>query len=326
MIRIIFLFVIGSCCISWSALGGEIKIYQGIKTAAPPKIDGVLEDPCWGKAKSVDHFFSNQRKDAPITTGQTFFSVLYDETNLYVGIECEELINIGQLVAAPTRSGPEIKEDDCVEIFIDSNYDKSAYFHFMINCIGATFAERRAGNLEKPLDAVRAARTHIGEKSWSVEVAIPFSALETTPGKSGLFGLNVCRRHYAGGKRESTTWASLSGEFNQPGKFGILLLENYMSSFKQKILLPRQERYQKERKEILNVISRAEGGALSAKLTEEFNKMDRSIKESMELILKKEMASAEEIKSFGEKTDMLLDELYDLKMKCYANLDQGLWI
>lgn len=313
------------CWFSMPAMGEEVRVCEAVKLTTPLKLDGNLDEPCWREAKIADRFFSSEGVGKSVSGGQTSFSILYDEKRLYVGIKCDVLPDAKQLKATHLKRDLEVLLDDCVEIFIDSVYDKKTYFHFAVNSAGTTFEERRAGVGAKDWAVEWEAGTRVDEKSWSAEIAIPFSAVETPVATGGIFGLNVCRRHYAGDKKEFTTWSPLRGEFNQPGKFGVLLWGDYKAAFDRKALSPRKVKWEKEKKEMLEILAGTTDEAAVAELTKKIDGEDKRFRESVDLIARKDPLGADGIKSFLEQTDAFFRAIDDLKAQCYA-LPKVPWI
>lgn len=63
----------------------------------------------------------------------------------------------------------------------------------------------------------------MGEKEWTLEMAIPFSALKVKPREGDAWGFNICREHWAHGRKEISAWSLTRGGFHNPRAFGHLI-------------------------------------------------------------------------------------------------------
>jgi hypothetical protein len=108
----------------------EIASYSAYHISAPITVDGKLEESVWKKAPSSPRF-----KD--IISGQpawhdTRATLLWDETNLYVGFRIEEPF----VHAKFTTNNSPIYYDNDVEVFIAG---RDAYYEFEINAFNTTY-------------------------------------------------------------------------------------------------------------------------------------------------------------------------------------------
>lgn len=216
------------------AAPGPTKLYVARGTDQPPKLDGVLDDPCW--------------KAAPVLTGLTVEGKLADvqmeakfafaENILYAGFKCDEP-NMAGLAAAATAHDGTVWYDDCVELWLDINYSRGRSYHLLFNPIGTVLdlrewdeevgdpAARRAGSRKVVHHQVEkwnsgcTAKTARGKDFWTVEVAIPVGPMGSDAIIRGSqWGLNVARARRSGGTFELSTW---TGVFVSPiYRFGTL--------------------------------------------------------------------------------------------------------
>ena len=61
------------------------------RTAQPPVIDGRLDDPAWAAATPSDAFVQHFPDEGAPSSERTSMRVLYDDKNLYVGVDAEQL-------------------------------------------------------------------------------------------------------------------------------------------------------------------------------------------------------------------------------------------
>ena len=196
------------------------KAIYAVKVSTPPLIDGLLTDPVWKKADKVTGFVDSF-KNIPVSQ-QTIACLIYDKNNLYIAFNCLES-NISSLVAKANTHDVNVWNDDCIEVFLDTNRDYSTYFQLIANVIG-TQRDGRGKNkaIWNPKWKVAAA---IGDTHWNVEIAIPFKELDvSTPEPGQVWGLNLNRARRAG-EREISGWTFMDKNHHQPERFGYLIFK-----------------------------------------------------------------------------------------------------
>ena len=191
--------------------GTPVAAATRIDVAARPLLDGKLDDACWQTGS-----WQGDMKVLGATTPasqQTRFCILFDQDNLYIGVECAE----PEMDKLKEVRGGGIYRGECIELFLDTNRDGQTYTHPMTNTLGICEGKRDGREL------VWRARAHKGKGRWTSEMAVPFSSLVIGADVGSTWRFNLCRQRYAG-KRELSTWAPLSpqGGFHQPTLFGEL--------------------------------------------------------------------------------------------------------
>lgn len=166
------------------------KHYVCKRTQYPAKIDGRLDKPFWEHAEWTDEFVDIEGDVQPLPHKWTRVKMLWDDEYLYFGAEMEE----DQIWAYQTERDSVIFYDNDFEIFIDPDGDTHNYYEFEINALNTIWdlllpKPYRDGG--PPINSwdIRGIQTavHInGEvnnpnannKGWSVEVAMPWTALK----------------------------------------------------------------------------------------------------------------------------------------------------
>ena len=113
--------------------------------------------------------------------------------------------------------------DNSVEYFIDINRDYHSYYQFIVNSIGTQYDKKCycKGNCTANWNCKWLVGTRVGAKSWSCEIAIPFSSLEVPSAKHGqVWGMNFCRNSHALTK-EHSAWSGKA--FHNPESLGYLI-------------------------------------------------------------------------------------------------------
>jgi hypothetical protein len=163
-------------------------------TPAPPTIDGRLTDAAWQAAQWTDDFVDIEGDLRPRPLYQTRAKLLWDDVNLYIGAELADPHVWGTL----TEHDAIVFHDPDFEIFIDPDGDRAAYYEIEVNALNTIFdlflvrtyidggpalhgwdckglhsAVHVDGTLNDPRDF---------DRGWSVEFAIPWSALAEAAG------------------------------------------------------------------------------------------------------------------------------------------------
>ncbi|HUT26268.1 MAG TPA: carbohydrate-binding family 9-like protein [Sumerlaeia bacterium] len=172
---------------------------------------------------------------------QTRATVLYDDANLYVAVECEET-SVGSIVALAQKHGDSsIFSDDDVEVFISPKGGGEIYYHFAANSRGARY--EATGNDWSPASTWGRRKeswsvdAKVGEDNWTLLFTIPFAVFEEVPSEGSVWRINVCRQRRAGGKTDLTAWSPVQSSFHQPEKFGLLMFgDSYAAGLEKSVL------------------------------------------------------------------------------------------
>ena len=192
----------------------EPRTMTALKIQFPPKIDGRLDDDCWKLAEPTTEFIQLFPDDGTPATEQTIIKVLYDNENLYFGIECldSQPKNIDARLV-PRDSDP--YPGDLIGIVLDTFHDHQNAYCFWTNPRGIQMDFRSYndfaqgwGGRDFSWDGVWRSAAQIKDTGWTVEVAIPFSTLRFPRKKEQIWGVNVQR--YQKSKGEHSHWAPIT--------------------------------------------------------------------------------------------------------------------
>jgi hypothetical protein len=176
------------------------------------KIDGLLNEPAWEKAPTLDfHIPVTHATPQSLSYGK----VLWDDRYLYVGIKALDKDIWGYHTE---RDSPTCNED-VLEVFLKPREDQGAYYNFEINPLGTVYdaynVKRGAGgpddhrwyqwNCEGLLVGIEIKGTLNKwddiDEYWCLEVAIPFAGLPSLEGnvpKPGdTWGFHLARYDYS---------------------------------------------------------------------------------------------------------------------------------
>lgn len=171
------------------ASNGEKK-YNAHYVNKPPVIDGKLNDKQWEKSSWENQFEDIEGANKTKPYYATQFNIVWDSNYLYVAAYLQE----PDIWATKKNRDDIIYHDHDFELFLDPNNDGENYFEFEINALGTLMdllmskPYKKGGTYNLKWDAAGIKYAVFVEgtinnntdkdKGWSVEMAIPFSALK----------------------------------------------------------------------------------------------------------------------------------------------------
>lgn len=171
--------------------------YSPVRTDAPPRIDGVLDDPIWRDAPIDARFFSEESKPyGQPSTVPTAVQVAYDREHLYVAFRCQ----YGEDPAADAVPlGAETDLIEYVGVYLDARHDHWSAKTFTLSPRGyrADFEAWQNGN-ERNLHwtGIWDGASHRFAGGWTAEFAIPWGTIGIRPDHDDFeIGLNF-RRYF----------------------------------------------------------------------------------------------------------------------------------
>ena len=157
-----------------------------------PKIDGVLDDEIWSLGEWQGDFTQQQPVGGAPGSENTYVKVLYDQSNLFVAIICQD-------------SEPDLIRDifdrrdalngDMTGIALDSYYDKRTAFEFNLSAAGQKMDLKHLGDYQWDFNwnAVWDGATSKSDSGWVAEMKIPFSQIRYTNQEEHVWGMHVWR-------------------------------------------------------------------------------------------------------------------------------------
>jgi hypothetical protein len=187
-----------------SGLAAEVR---AVRVAQGPKIDGLLADPVWREAAPFSGFRMIEPQAGQDPTEKTELRVLYDESNLYIGVVCFDS-EPGRIAAnslahdggASQVMGygsyghmPQSSSDDVIRVLLDPFQNRRTAYFFSVNPRGAQSEGLITGGQSSlNWDGTWDARARIIGDGWSAEFVIPFKTISFKPGLT-TWGINVER-------------------------------------------------------------------------------------------------------------------------------------
>ena len=174
---------------------------SAVTVAAPPVVDGALDDPCWQQATHIDGFWREQ-VDAP-ELERTEAWLCRDSTAVYVAFRCHDS-RPSEIRAGQRKRQGDIHLDDSVGILLDVEDKGTSFYEFSVTPAGTQNDAVPGGTSEKIEwrgDWQAAARRD--ERGWTAEMAIPFSVLRYPEGQQ-RFRFLLTRR--LARERDQSAW------------------------------------------------------------------------------------------------------------------------
>ncbi|MBT7163856.1 MAG: hypothetical protein HN904_13830 [Victivallales bacterium] len=196
------------------------------KIAKAPVLDGLLDEPAWGKAVQLGAFRPvawTPEKPDPGKQQPAACRVMMTEDALYVAAEMRHVgtaLKLHEHVGKPDANI--FFNSDTLELFLSTNAGAKGYVHLAVDHTNSRFDERRPDGGPNWNGKWETA-VHKGNDIWTVEVRIPFSTLGATPKAGTVWRANVCRAF--GQKGELSCWSPIYGKFHNPPFFGRLTFD-----------------------------------------------------------------------------------------------------
>jgi len=189
-----------------AASAGLAVELRAVRVPEGPRIDGGLSDPVWQSAVPYSDFRMVEPRPNDTPTERTELRILYDDSNLYLGILCYDSepgrISANSMAHDGSGGGQEMmfhhgasqgESDDLVRVLIDPFQDKRTAYIFFVNPIsGRGEGLAYAGDSSLNWDGIWDAKSRRLPEGWSAELRIPFKTISFKPGLTS-WGINVER-------------------------------------------------------------------------------------------------------------------------------------
>ena len=179
-----------------SAENVERRQVVAVRVKTPPKIDGTPSEPVWEETQPSEGFIQSKPDMGEPMNQQTSIRILYDDENIYLGIQCYD--------SEPEKViGTEMRRDhegvwqvnDYVRFVLDTHHDFRSAYYFGTNPLGAQVDARvtENGNFHMNWDAVWDCAAMRHSRGWSAEFSIPFRQLRYPDKEKHVWGFNCAR-------------------------------------------------------------------------------------------------------------------------------------
>ena len=115
-----------------------VRTVSAARFAAPPAIDGRLDEPCWTRAGSVTRLFPPYEDTVE---GDTRLLFGYDAENLYIAASCSDPA-MDKLAAALTERDGAVYGEDCVGLFLQPDRKDMTVYQIYWNALATAFDQK----------------------------------------------------------------------------------------------------------------------------------------------------------------------------------------
>ena len=171
------------------AVDFQPPVYICRRATKPFHLDGNINKPFWEDAPFTDAFLDIEGSHMPTPRFLTRAKMLWDDENFYFGAQLDG----NEIWGHVTKRDDIIFQDNDFEIFIDPDSDTAQYYEFEMNVLNTVWdlflpvAYRDNGDALNGYD-IHGLQTAVHvegsindpdaeNKTWSVEVVIPFAAI-----------------------------------------------------------------------------------------------------------------------------------------------------
>ncbi len=200
-------------------VGAGQKTLAVTRTAAPPQLDGVLDDPAWLQAARFEDLHQFDPVDHGPPSERTIVYVTYDDEYLYVAARLFDS-EPAEIRARQLVQGGTLQFDDTFGIYIDPYNNKRTGYHFQVNpnSVRTDAVFETPTELNWDWEGVWDAEATIDGEGWTAELAVPFKTLNFDASNPN-WGFTVERS--IARKQEGIAWVSYNREIN-PAAAGVI--------------------------------------------------------------------------------------------------------
>ncbi len=187
------------------------------------QIDGLLDEPAWNAADSIDRFTQADPMEGAPASARTVVRVLAGAGGIVVGIVCDDPDPSGIVSFSVRRDAP-LSSEDHVRVVLGPFLDGRSGYVFAVNPSAARYDAliNPGGETENAeWDGIWEAATARKDSGWSAEIWIPIETLSFNP-KLRQWHFNVQRRIQR--KLETDRWAFPARQYlvTQTSRAGLL--------------------------------------------------------------------------------------------------------
>jgi hypothetical protein len=191
----------------------KVRTYTTVRiTTGKPKIDGLFNDACWQLGEWAGDFIQWVPNEGAKPSQPTLLKVLYDDKNIYVGIQAID--SEPKKIQRISGRRDELR-GDMAGVTFDSYHDHRTGFEFDVTAAGQKIDLILTNPLATDFnwDAVWYAKVAHNDKGWTAEMEIPLSQLRYSNEKEQVWGMHCWR--WIGRLQEESDWEVQS--FTGPG-------------------------------------------------------------------------------------------------------------
>ncbi|MFO0745256.1 MAG: DUF5916 domain-containing protein [Myxococcota bacterium] len=175
---------------------GGAKVARAALTAAPPVIDGRLDEAVWAAAPTSEDFVERSPTLRGAPAERTSFRLLADGAALYVAVTCHDSQPGAIRARTLQRDSTALFDDDAVSVKIDPLRDRRTTYGFALNAAGGRIDYRGVndGTWQIEVDLVWDGAAVTTADGWTAELRIPWTTLGIDPSSPPVVsGFDVSR-------------------------------------------------------------------------------------------------------------------------------------
>ncbi|MBN2198211.1 MAG: carbohydrate binding family 9 domain-containing protein [Candidatus Aminicenantes bacterium] len=204
------------------AAGQSDRQATALKIDEPIQVDGILDEPAWGRAPALSDFaqFQPERGAPPLV--RTVVRILYDDRALIIGFENFDP-DPDKIAARISKRDADLTEDDAVAVYLDTHADRRSCYFLATNLLGAQYDGRITDNgltIDTTWDGIWRSAARRTESGWTAELSIELSGLKFKPGRNRVWGLGLAR--FLPRRLESSFWQGVVDSPYRVSQFGSL--------------------------------------------------------------------------------------------------------
>jgi LmbE family N-acetylglucosaminyl deacetylase len=220
-------------------LGASTPSISAVKTTAPMKMDGQLNEPAYQAAPRIYLKNSNTLDFVEDPAYATYVQAVYDDRFLYFAFHCQDQ----DIHSTYSKRDEYLWKQEAVEIFFDTDSEPNNYVELQVSPNNVLFDCYIVDpkNIDTPetikydLKAIQTGVQVDGtvnkrqdtDQSWTVEIAIPLAEVvadfQPDQLKEAAWKINFYRINRDASPLEYLSWSPTEGSFHQPDKFGTLI-------------------------------------------------------------------------------------------------------
>ncbi len=149
------------------------KFFKAVRTTAPPKIDGSLDDEVWKNAEKISDFIQNTPYEGKSPTQWTEVKILYDNFAIYVGAMMYDTSPDSIYHELGNRDDGDLNAEK-FRFVVDPYNKRHDAYDFGVYSSGVQLDSRFS---DFTYNGVWQSAVKILNNGWSVEMKIPYSAI-----------------------------------------------------------------------------------------------------------------------------------------------------
>ena len=208
--------------------GGGVASAVAARATVPIRVDGVLDEAAWGRAREITGFTQSRPQEGRPATERTVVRVLYDARAIYIGAILYDRAPDAIVATVLKRDQPH-RDNDSFTVTLDTYHDRRNGYLFETNALGAKYDAQIVGEggstvggsgsrsaFNPNWDAVWDAAGTLTESGWQVEMEIPLLSIRFDRDRLDPWGINF--RRTIRRRSEESYWSPV------PSQYGITRL------------------------------------------------------------------------------------------------------